>query len=422
MNSAATPHSDHTFHGLGIAPDVLAILEKLRFTVPTPIQYQAIPSAIEGKDVIGIAQTGTGKTLAFGIPMLQRLLAGDGVGLVLLPTRELAQQVEETLAQIGKPLQLRTAVFIGGASMGMQVAALRRDPHVIIATPGRLIDHLEQKTIRLGNVKMLVLDEADRMLDMGFWPQIRRIIAAVPKDRQTMLFSATLSREIMELATGQMKLPTRIEVAPQGTTAENVSQEFFIVRKDDKQRLLEKILSDYRGSTLIFSRTKHGAKKLLRAVKAMGHNAAEIHGNRSPAQRRDAMEGFRTGRYRILVATDIASRGIDVKGIELVVNYDLPMDASDYVHRIGRTARAGAEGHAISFAEPSQRREMRDIERLIRKALSISPLPADLPPQRAISHVPADAPRRFGARQGFRPSSRSNSQSSRSRPRFRSRF
>ena len=395
MNSVSPPQmSEHTFNGLGIAPKILDVLTKLGFTVPTPIQYQAIPTGVEGKDVIGVAQTGTGKTLAFGIPMIQRLTGGEGKGLVILPTRELALQVEETLQQVGRSLGLKTVVLIGGASMGPQMSGLRRDPHIVIATPGRLLDHLEQKTIRLDHVAILVLDEADRMLDMGFWPQIKRIIAAVPSVRQTMLFSATLSKEIMELATRQMKLPTRIEVAPSGTTSERVSQEFFIVRKDEKLRLLEKILGDYRGSTLVFSRTKHGAKKILGSVRAMGHNAAEIHGNRSLGQRRDALEGFKTGRYRVLVATDIASRGIDVKGIELVVNYDLPMDASDYVHRIGRTARAGADGHAISFAMPDQRREMRDIERLIRKTLPISSLPI-LPPARAGQHVEPDRPRTF---------------------------
>src|SRR3989338_7059014 len=415
MNSASLPHQpEHTFNGLGIAPKILDILTALKFTVPTPIQYKAIPSAIEGKDVVGVAQTGTGKTLAFGIPMLQRLVGGDGKGLILLPTRELAVQVEETLSKIGRPLGLRTAVFMGGSAMGPQMAALRRDPHVISATPGRLIDHLEQKNLKLDHVEILVLDEADRMLDMGFWPQIKRIITVVPKERQTMLFSATLSREIMELATGHMKLPTRIEVAPSGTTSDKVSQEFFIVRKDEKLRLLEKILGDYRGSTLVFSRTKHGARKIMSAVRGMGHKAAEIHGNRSLSQRRDALEGFKEGRYRVLVATDIASRGIDVKGIELVINYDLPTESADYVHRIGRTARAGAEGHAISFAEPTQRREMRDIEHLIRKTLPISTLPS-LPPARALppsafkDDRPRGGSRSYASRRPFRGSGSSRS-------------
>jgi len=387
---------EHSFNRLGIAPRILDILAKLNFTTPTPIQYRAIPEGVAGKDVVGVAQTGTGKTLAFGIPLLQRLSGSEGRGLILVPTRELALQVDETLSKIARPLGIRTVVFIGGASMGMQISALRRDPHIVIATPGRLLDHLAQKTIRLDKVEVLVLDEADRMLDMGFWPQVKRIIAAAPANRQTMLFSATLSRDIMQLATQHMKLPLRIEVAPAGTTVEKVSQEFFIVRKEDKPRLLEKILGDYKGSTLVFSRTKHGAKRIMRTVLGMGHTAAEIHGNRSLSQRREALEGFKNGRYRVLVATDIASRGIDVKGIELVVNYDLPMDSADYVHRIGRTARAGAEGRAISFAEPHQKRDIRDIERLIRKTVPISVLPA-LPPARAQSqsYVDDDRPRRF---------------------------
>ncbi len=399
----ATP--EHTFNGLGISPNILDILGKLNFTTPTPIQYRAIPEGVAGKDVVGVAQTGTGKTLAFGIPLLQRLAAGEGRGLILVPTRELALQVEETLSKVARPLGMRTTVFIGGASMGMQISSLRRDPHVIIATPGRLLDHLAQKTLKLDMVEVLILDEADRMLDMGFWPQVKKIIAAAPSKRQTMLFSATLSKEIMQLATQHMKLPLRIEVAPAGTTVAKVTQEFFIVRKEDKGRLLEKILGDYAGSTLVFSRTKHGAKRIMRTVASMGHTAAEIHGNRSLSQRREALDGFKNGKYRVLVATDIASRGIDVKGIELVINYDLPMDTSDYVHRIGRTARAGAEGHAISFAEPHQKREIRDIEHLIRKTVPISVLPA-LPPARAAQpYVDDDRPRRFSRPQpgGFTP-------------------
>ncbi|MEK9177108.1 MAG: DEAD/DEAH box helicase [Patescibacteria group bacterium] len=381
-----TPETEaaQTFHGLGIAPRILTLLETLRFTTPTPIQRRAIPHAVEGKDVVGVAQTGTGKTLAFGIPVVQRLLIAESRALILLPTRELALQVDETLVKLGKPLGMRTAVLIGGASIAPQRAALSRDPHIVIATPGRLLDFLEQKAISLTRVSLLVLDEADRMLDMGFWPQVRRILAALPVERQTMLFSATISGEIMNLVKGHMKLPVRIEVAPSGTTVERVNQEFFVVRKDDKSRLLEKLLAENKGSTLVFIRTKHGAKKLTRALKAMGHAAAEIHGNRSLNQRKEALGGFKNGNYRVLVATDIASRGIDVKGIELVVNYDLPMEPSDYVHRIGRTARAGAEGHAISFAEPREERQIRGIERLIRKALPRSALP-ELPPAR---HAP----------------------------------
>lgn len=363
------------FSGLGIAPGLLQVLDKLSFRSPTPIQHQAIPSAIEGKDIIGVAQTGTGKTLAFGIPMIQRLAQVKGRGLVLLPTRELAIQVEKELHKIGRSIGLKTAVLIGGAPMPAQLHALRLNPHIIIATPGRLIDHLEQKNLNLSDIKVLVLDEADRMLDMGFQPQINRILLATPKNRQTMLFSATIPIEIMQIAHTHMKLPIQIEVAPSGTTVENVTQEIFIVEKTAKLRLLAAMLKEHRGSTLVFARTRFGAKRITKAVRDLGERAAEIHSNRSLAQRRDALEGFRQGRYRVLIATDIASRGIDVKGIETVINYDLPSKTEDYVHRIGRTGRMGMAGHAISFAMPEERNEVRSIERLIRKTIPISPHP-----------------------------------------------
>ena len=381
MNAHPAPSGAPSFYGLGIAPKLLSILDRLHFKTPTPIQSRAIAPAIEGKDIVGIAQTGTGKTLAFGVPTIQHVLASHGKALILLPTRELALQVDETLRKVGHTLGIKTAVLIGGISIGPQITALRRDPDIVIATPGRLIDHLNSKTIRLDAVTVLILDEADRMLDMGFLPQIQKILRFVPTKRQTMLFSATLSPEIMTIATKTMKLPLRVEVAPSGTTAEHVTQEFFIVRKDEKPRLLEKLLSEYRGSTLVFTRTKHGAKRLMRLVRTMGHHAAELHGNRSLNQRKDALEGFKSGKYRVLVATDIAARGIDVHGIELVINYDLPMQTQDYVHRIGRTARMGAEGHAISFALPDERRDIRDIEKLVRQSVRISHLP-ELPPAR----------------------------------------
>ena len=367
-------HSE-IFQGLGIAPGLLEILAQLRYVAPTPIQTQAIPVAMEGKDIVGIAQTGTGKTLAFGVPMIQRLAQVKGRGLVVLPTRELALQVDEVLRKVGTSLGLRTAVLIGGASLGPQVAALAKRPHIIVATPGRLIDHLNQKNLRLDDVRIVVLDEADRMLDMGFLPQIRKILAALPKDRQTMLFSATIPAEIMQVAASHMKLPVRVEIAPSGTTVERVTQELFIVPREQKVGLLVKLLQTYQGSTLVFTRTKHGAKKVVRQIRAVGINAAEIHSNRSLNQRREALEGFKAGKYRVLVATDIASRGIDVIGIELVLNYDLPTSPDDYAHRIGRTARAGAGGHAITFAMPEQQKEVRAIERLIRKPLPASRLP-----------------------------------------------
>jgi ATP-dependent RNA helicase RhlE len=394
------------FSGLGIAPTLLGKLAQLKYTTPTPIQKQAIPVAIEGKDVVGIAQTGTGKTLAFGIPLLQRLNQVRGRGLVVLPTRELALQVDEALRKLGTSFGLRTAVLIGGTSIRPQITAIKKNPHVIIATPGRLNDHLQQKTIRLDTTRIVILDEADRMLDMGFAPQIEQILRSVPRDRQTMLFSATMPPQIMKMAQRYMQLPIRIEVAPAGTTASRVTQEIFVVPKESKIDLAAKMLEQYRGTTLIFTRTKHGAKKLTRKIRDLGHTAAELHSNRSLNQRRDALEGFKSGKYRVLIATDIASRGIDVTGIELVLNFDLPTNTEDYVHRIGRTARAGAGGHAISFATPDQRNELRAIERLVRKEIPISKLP-ELPPaqSRSLDSYGSDRPDRG---QSYRRSGRSH--------------
>ena len=374
MSAALTPQNA-SFEGLGIAPKLLEIINKLKFTIPTPIQRQAIPIAIEGKDVMGIAQTGTGKTLAFGIPMIQRLAQMKGRGLVILPTRELALQVDQALHTIGKPLGLKTAVLIGGEPIFRQIKALKQNPHIVIGTPGRLNDHIEQRTLDVSNVTILVLDEADRMLDMGFEPQIRRILAKVPKVRQTMLFSATMPDAIVRIATSYMSLPIRIEVAPAGSTARDVSQEVFFVNRDKKLSLLEKVLTEHKGSILVFTRTKFAAKKVAHAVRGMGHTSSEIHSNRSLGQRKEALEGFKIGRHRVLVATDIAARGIDVTGIELVVNYDLPENAEDYVHRIGRTGRAGLTGKAVSFATPDQRQDVRSIERLIKMTLPVSQSP-----------------------------------------------
>lgn len=368
--------NNNTFQGLGIAPIFLDILTRNHFITPTPIQQQCIPIAIEGKDIIGIAQTGTGKTLAFGIPMLQSLVQHKSKGLVVVPTRELALQVDQALQQVGNAVGLKTAVLIGGEPIERQWKRLKVKPDILIATPGRLIDHLEQKTVSLDAIRTLVLDEADRMLDMGFYPQLKVILQHVPAARQTMLFSATMPPEIVTVAGRYMKMPVRVEVAPPGTTAKDVSQELFFVESHDRMQLLENLLHEYRGSVLIFTRTKFGAKKLARQIRSAGHNTVEIHSNRSLAQRKDAMEGFKIGRYRVLVATDIASRGIDVTGIELVVNYDLPTNPEDYVHRIGRTGRAGAVGHAVSFAMPHQRADVKSIEKVIKMAVRVSPVPA----------------------------------------------
>ncbi|MDD3006738.1 MAG: DEAD/DEAH box helicase [Candidatus Pacebacteria bacterium] len=364
-----------TFNELGIKPEILEILNKLKFTIPSPIQSQAIPVAIEGNDVIGIAQTGTGKTLAFGVPTIQKLMTSQGTALIILPTRELALQVDEALSKIGRFFNLRSAVLIGGQNMNKQLRDLKTNPRIIVSTPGRLIDHLERKTVRLDNVKILVLDEADRMLDMGFAPQIKRILQEVPAERQTMLFSATMPAEIVSIANRYMKTPLRVEVAPAGSAADNVTHEIFFVKEGSKLALLESIVKERKGSILVFSRTKHGAKRIAFALRKMTFTSTEIHSNRTLAQRVAALEGFKKGRYQVMVATDIAARGIDVKGIEVVVNYDLPDSPEDYVHRIGRTGRAEELGHAISFATPRQLHDIRIIERLIKKQLPVSPLP-----------------------------------------------
>ena len=400
-----TTDKNLSFTGLGISPSLLNQLKKLNFNIPTPIQHQAIPIAISGQDLMGIAQTGTGKTLAFGIPMIQNLQANKGTGLVVLPTRELAAQVDQSLKILGRAINLRTAILIGGAPIGPQTRDLNRKPHIIIATPGRLIDHLDRKRSILNNTKILVLDEADRMLDMGFEPDIKKILSAIPVGRrQTMLFSATMPEKITRMAKNYMRSPLRVEVAPAGTAAANIEQEVFMVTKDKKLSLLNEVLNEYKQRILIFSRTKHGAKKIARAVRAMGHAADEIHSNRSLTQRTKALKDFKSGTVRVLVATDIASRGIDVQDIEVVINYDLPDQIEDYVHRIGRTARAGKKGKAISFAVPEQKRDVFAIEKLVRTRLPIKPLPhmkehitAPKPPRRQKSGNrpnPSNKPRR----------------------------
>lgn len=363
--------TQYDFHGLGIVPGLLKRIEALGFVHPTPIQLKAIPIATSGEDVVGIAQSGSGKTLAFSIAVIQHVAATQKMGLILLPTRELAVQVEGVLKDLGGPAGLRTALVIGGASAGPQIRQLRARPHVIVATPGRLIDHLEQKHILLSRVSILVLDEADRMLDMGFEPQLKRILSFVPGERQTMLFSATMPKEIAAIARQYMKKPLRIEVARPGTTADKVDQEVFIVPRAEKLRLLERLLKEYRGSVLVFSRTKHGAKKIARQIRHMGHSADELHSNKSQNQRQRALNGFINGRYRVLVATDIAARGIDIDNLELVVNFDLPDQIEAYVHRVGRTGRAGRSGKAISFASPEQKGDIAQIQRLINITLPI---------------------------------------------------
>ncbi len=357
------------FYHLGLAPDMLKVLDKLKFIDPTPIQHQAIPVALDGKDIMGVAQTGTGKTLAFGIPTIQRLAAEGGQALILVPTRELAIQVAEALEPLLNAFQMTSAVLIGGVKMHGQLMDLKRSPSVIVATPGRMNDHIYQGTLGLGDVSVVILDEADRMLDMGFEPQIKSILRCVTNKKQTMLFSATMPPDILKLATKYMELPLTIEIAPSGTTVEDISQELFIVKESSKNDLMKMLLQKYHGTVLVFIRTKMKASRVTRNIREMGAKVAEIHSDRSMSQRIQAMEGFKRGRYRVLVATDIAARGIDVSMIELVINYDLPDDAENYVHRIGRTGRAGKEGHAVTFATPTQSHDIQKIESMIKMAL-----------------------------------------------------
>ncbi len=371
--------STATFADLKLSEKSLHALERAGFEHPTPIQARAIPPALEGRDVIGTAATGTGKTAAFLLPIVERLAGrsrGGPRALVLAPTRELAEQIAEHLERFGKGRHVRGVVVIGGVGMGAQTAALR-DHEVIVATPGRLVDHLQQGTAQLGHVEILVLDEADRMLDMGFKPQLDRILARVPKKRQTLLFSATMAGEVAGFAGAHLVDPVRVEVARSGTTAERAEQRVFLAGQGEKLPLLLTLLGDDELSTLVFTRTKRRADKVARSLERAGHKVARIHADRSQGQRRSALEGFREGTYRVLVATDIAARGIDVAEIGHVVNFDLPHVPEDYVHRVGRTARMAASGRASSFAAPEEADLLLGIERLTRRALPRSEVPRD---------------------------------------------
>lgn len=372
MNTESKEQSSVGFADLGLSKVLTKTLTRRNFVTPTPIQEKAIPVAITGKDVMGIAQTGTGKTLAFFLPMLQRIAQTDETGLIIVPTRELAGQVREEIDKVGRPLGFKTALLIGGSNMMKQIHILRRKPHIVVATPGRLNDHIERKSIKLNRVGMLVLDEADRMLDMGFAPQIDRVLQAVPDERQTLLFSATLPDGVVSIAKGYMRNPVRIEVAPSGTTAKNINQGIYYVEGSNKLPTLKNLLKEHdKGPVLIFCRTKYGTQKMARTLKKSGFNTEELHSNRSTNQRRIALENFKCGKSRVMVATDVAARGIDVKEITLVVNYDLPDQLEDYVHRIGRTGRAGHKGQAVSFAAPDQKYTVKEIEHILGRKIPV---------------------------------------------------
>jgi ATP-dependent RNA helicase RhlE len=365
----------NTFSELKLSEKTLHALDRAGFERPTPIQAQAIPPALEGRDVIGTAATGTGKTAAFLLPIIERLAGRTGPrALVLAPTRELAVQIADELERFGKGRHVRGVVVIGGVGMGNQTHSLR-DHEVIVATPGRLVDHLQQGTARLDKVEVLVLDEADRMLDMGFKPQLDRILARVPKVRQTLLFSATMGDEVAAFARAHLKDPVKVEVVRSGTTAPRAIQQVFLADQREKLPLLLALLAADDLSTLVFTRTKRRADKVAKVIERAGHKVARIHADRSQAQRRAALDDFKAGTARILVATDIAARGIDVAEIGHVVNFDLPHVPEDYVHRIGRTARMAASGRASSFASPDEHDQLRAIERLTRAVLPRGDVP-----------------------------------------------
>ncbi len=358
------------FASLGLRPEIAKAVREAGYTEPTPIQTKAIPAILDGRDLVGVAQTGTGKTAAFVLPILERLAVRPAQphtrALIIAPTRELVVQIAENLRAYSRHLHVRSVMVYGGVGEQPQIAALRRGVDVIIATPGRLLDLMNQGHVRIGGLQYLVLDEGDRMLDMGFLPSIRRILAAVPKDRQTMLFSATFSREIEQIAADFLRNPEMVEVASRLKPAETISQGVHEVPHDQKSDLLLHLLRDSGlSSVLVFSRTKHGADKIARKLESAGHATATIHSNRSQVQRQRALESFRAGRVRVLVATDIAARGIDVDGISHVINFDFPHVPEDYVHRIGRTGRASAIGEAISFVTPEDRADLRRVESIV---------------------------------------------------------
>lgn len=362
-----TDAPDTTFAQFELPPQLQQALVKLNFTNPTPIQARTIPLALQGRDIIGCAQTGTGKTAAFCIPLIARLAADHGKdALILAPTRELAQQITDVLRKLVETLpRLRPALIMGGASMRIQHQVLRRHPRIIVATPGRMIDHLSSKSISLDRIGFLVLDEADQMMDMGFAPQLNQILKFLPNERQTLLFSATLPEKIMELAGRFLKNPERVTVGQNAKPIEAITQSVVRTTGAKKNDLLLDELNARKGSTLIFVRTKSRTEKLYQYLEEYGYEVARIHGGRSQAQRSQALRGFRDGAVRVLVATDIAARGLDIPLIEHVINFDLPMAPEDYVHRIGRTARAGRVGEALAILLPEDENQWRRITRLI---------------------------------------------------------
>src|SRR5450830_412313 len=397
------------FEDFGLSPDILKALSEQGYTHPTPIQAQAIPIVLQGRDVMGAAQTGTGKTAGFSLPIIQLLLAHASASmsparhpvraLILTPTRELADQVAENVKAYAKHTPLRSTVVFGGMDMKPQTVILRGGVEIVIATPGRLLDHVEQKNVSLGQVQMLVMDEADRMLDMGFLPDLQRIINMLPKQRQNLMFSATFSPEIKKLAASFLNSPVTIEVARSNATADKVTQIVYKVPESQKVEVVEYIIRQRElKQVIVFSNTKIGASKLARHLEQSGIKASAIHGDKTQQERMAALESFKQGEIEVLVATDVAARGLDITDLPCVINYDLPYNAEDYVHRIGRTGRAGASGDAISIFSDKDERLLVDIEKLIKQTIRRAELEGFKPGARSSEERPREArPPRRGA-------------------------
>jgi len=381
--------SNVSFADLGLAEPLLRALHAANYVNPTPIQERTIPLLLQGRDVLGIAQTGTGKTAAFALPVLQHLAAENRRAepkspraLVLAPTRELAAQIARSFDTYGRGLGLRLGMVIGGLGFGRQIGTLQRGVDILVATPGRLLDLMQRGNVQLGNVTFLVLDEADRMFDMGFIKDVRRIAQSVSRQRQTLLFSATMPPDVARLAAEVLRYPERVEIVPQGRTVETVEQRVYFVNSAAKRALLAHLLADEAlERVIVFTRTKRGANRVAEALEDRGVSSEAIHGNKSQNARQKALDNFSRGHARVLVATDLASRGIDVQGVTHVINYELPDDAESYVHRIGRTARAGASGIAMSFCDGSERGQLKSIERLTNQRIAVvsTPANADMP-------------------------------------------
>ncbi|NRA99137.1 MAG: DEAD/DEAH box helicase [Rhodobacteraceae bacterium] len=368
------------FDMLGLAPTTNAALKRAGLTQPTPIQNQAIPLAMDGHDILGLAQTGTGKTLAFGLPLIEALLAASGKpapktakALILAPTRELVNQIADNLRNITQNTKIRIVTVVGGQSINKQINILARGTDILVATPGRLIDLMERRAVSLGTVQHLVLDEADQMLDLGFIHALRKIAPQLGTPRQTMLFSATMPKQMEELSRAYLDNPRRVQVAPPGKAADKITQSVHFVEKAEKPAKLRELLAaDLNALSLVFARTKHGAEKLMKGLVADGFNAASIHGNKSQGQRDRAIKDFREGRVTVLVATDVAARGIDIPGVGYVINYDLPQVPENYVHRIGRTARAGRDGEAITLCSAEEVNLLKQIQKLMKIEIPVA--------------------------------------------------